>query len=60
MVEKQHGSFDLLQKLLNWTLVLKKPKCLLLSRFDLQNWGVQNVAQRLISTVTLLSEHTCK
>ena len=44
MVEKQHGSFDLLQRLLNWTLVLKKPKCLWLSSFDLQNWGVQNVA----------------
>ena len=27
----------------NWTLVLKKPKCLWLSSFDLQNWGVQNV-----------------
>ena len=44
MVEKQHGSFDLLQRLLNWTLVLKKPKCLWLSSFDLQNWEVQNVA----------------
>ena len=42
MVEKQpDGSFDLLQRLLNWTLVLKKPKCLRQSSFDLQNWGVQ-------------------
>ena len=44
MVEKQHGSFDLLQRLLNWTLVLKELKCLWLLSFDLQKWGVQNVA----------------
>ena len=39
---------------------MKKLKCLWLLSFDLQNWGEQKmwqVAQRSISTVTLLSEH---
>ena len=68
MLEKQHRFFDLVQRLLNPTLVLakiteiamKRVKCLWLLSFDLQNWGVQKmwqVAQRLISTVTPVSEH---
>ena len=48
MVKKLHQFFDLLERLLNWTLVLKakiteiamkKLKCLWLLSFDLQNWG---------------------